>query len=416
MKKILLLALVIIFSSLNVANAEKFESERMQLICAISSAAAYQGEIGDLSKSFFEARGWKVDKFENPSQKINVKIHFMSRAESEGTITKIFFITGTEDIKDIKIDVKVKPVPLDESDDKILVHKGFKDYADEALSDGILDFLVDHIKNHPEEKIYITGHSLGGAVATMIAVRLVDAGADMSNIKIVTFGAPAVGNKHFAEKYRDKINLTRAVMDRDIVDVSLDVFGYTHFGEVINYKQVESSTQYSHAMSLYLDCALRNFYAANLKLNSKDRIKTPVYIAPIKIVHKSFKPIDEKYVKEVLIDGYASRFPNVTFGDPNFVEIKKANEFSYNVKEYLDVAKNSGSKFIIVPLIHTKPIRDAKQNTMRVLLEEFIFDAKGNLLSMNTSGMTSTDVTILDAAFFGQEFLREVREKTVSGK
>lgn len=416
MKKIILFSLVIIFSILNVASAEKFESERMQLICAISSAAAYQGEIGDLAKRFFEARGWKVDKFENPSEKINVKIHFMSRAESDGTITKIFFITGTEDLKDVRIDVKVKPVPLDDSDDKILVHKGFKDYADEALSGGILDFLVDHIKNHPEEKIYITGHSLGGAVAMMIAVRMVDAGADMSNIKVVTFGAPAVGNKNFAEKYRDKINLTRAVMDSDIVDVSLDIFGYTHFGELINYKQVESSTQYSHAMSLYLDCALRNFYDANLKIDSKDKIKTPVYIAPIKIVRKSFKPIDEKYVKEVLIDGYASRFPNVTLGDPNFVEIKKANEFSYNVKEYIDVAKNSGSKFIIVPLIHTKPIRDAKQNTMRVLLEELIFDANGRLLSMNTSGMTSTDVTILDAAFFGQEFLREDREKTVSMK
>ncbi len=415
MKK-LILALAIMLSSLSTANAAELEPERTQLICAISSAAAYQGEIGDLSKSFFEARGWKIDKFENPSEKINVKIHFMSKNDSDGTITKVFFITGTEDLKDVGIDIKVKPIPLDDSDDKILVHKGFKDYADAALGGGILNFLVEYIKNHPDEKIYITGHSLGGAVAMMIAVRMVDAGADMSNVKVVTFGAPAVGNKNFAEKYKDKINLTRCVMDSDIVDVSLDMFGYTHFGEVVNYKQVESSTQYAHAMSLYLDCALRKFYDAGLKINSQNQIKTPVYIAPISMVRKSFKPIDEKYIKPVLIDGYASRFSNVTFGEPNFTEIKKSNDFSYNVKEYIDAAKNSGSKFIIIPMIHTKPVRDAKQNTTRVLVEEILFDAKGHLMSMNTSGMTSKDITILGAAFLGQEFLRDDREKNIVEK
>ena len=415
MQKIIL-ALLAVFFNLSVASAEQWEPERERLICALSSSAAYQGEVGELAKNFFEARGWKLDKFENPSEKINVKIHFMSKTESDGEVKKVFFITGTEDLDDIGIDIKVKPVPLDDTDQSILVHKGFKSYADAALSDGILNFLVEYINSHTQEKIYITGHSLGGAIAMMTAVRLVDAGANMDNVKVVTFGAPAIGNKNFAEKYRDKIHLTRAVMDSDIVDVSLNIFGYTHFGEVVDYKQVESSTQYAHAMTLYLDCAMRKFYDADLKINSQNKIKTPVYIAPIKIVHKSFKPIDEKYIKPVLIDGYAARFSNVTFGTPNFVEIKKSADFSYSVKGYIEAAQSAGSKFIIVPLIHTKPVRDAKQNTMRVLVEEIIFDSNGHLLSMNTSGMTSKDVTILDAAFWGQEFLRDDREKTVGSK
>ena len=413
MKKIIL-ALLLILSNFAVASAAELEPERERFICALSSAAAYQGEVGELAKSFFEARNWKLDKFENPSKKINVKIHFMSKTDLDGEVKKVFFITGTEDLKDVGIDIKVKPVPLDDADQNILVHSGFKSYADAALSDGILNFIAEYINNHPQEKIYLTGHSLGGAIAMMIAVRLVDAGANMENVKVVTFGAPAIGNKNFAEKYKDKIHLTRVVMDSDIVDVSLNIFGYTHFGEVVDYKQVESSTQYSHAMSLYLDCAMRKFYDAGLKIDSQDKIKTPIYIAPIKIVRKSFKPIDESYVKKVLIDGYAARFANVTFGTPNFVEIKKDADFSYSVKEYLEAAKSAGSKFIIVPLIHTKPVRDAKQNTTRVLVEEIIFDSNGHLISMNTSGMTSKDVTILDAAFWGQEFLRDDREKTIS--
>lgn len=413
MKKLLILLAIML--NLNVANAAEMNAETEQLICALSATAAYSDESGDLAKRFFEVRGWKVNVFENPSGKINVKIHFMSNTDAAGNVTKVFFITGTEDLKDVGIDVKIKPVPFNEDDEKILVHRGFRDYADAALSEGILEFLVAYIDRHPEEKIYITGHSLGGAISMMIAARLVDAGANLSNVKIVTFGAPAVGNKSFAENYQDKINLTRIVMESDLIDVSLNLFGYEHFGEVVKYKQAEASNQHSHAMTLYLDTALRNFYDAGLEFNFANKIETPIYIAPIRIVKESFKPINENYVKSILRDGYISRFSNVTFGEPNYTEIKKSADFSYSVSEYIDAAKNSGSKFIIVPLIHTKPIKDSKQPATRVLFEEMIFDAQGHLLSMNTSGMTTNSVTILDAAFFGQEFLREDRELRVKG-
>ena len=412
MQKIIL-ALLAVFLNLSVASAEQWEPERERLICALSSSAAYQGEVGELAKNFFEARGWKLDKFENPSEKINVKIHFMSKTESDGEVKKVFFITGTEDLDDIGIDIKVKPVPLDDADQSILVHKGFKSYADAALSDGILNFLVEYINSHTQEKIYITGHSLGGAIAMMTAVRLVDAGANMDNVKVVTFGAPAVGNKYFAEKYKDKIHLTRVVMSNDVIKNSTEIFGYAHFGEVVKFQPIKSSTQNEHAISLYLDCAIRKLYDAGLKINSQKKIKTPVYIAPIMIVDKSFDKFDEKYIKEVLIDQYAAEFANVTFAAPNFDTIKKAADFSYNVKEHIDAAKKSGSKFIILPLIYTKPVREERQNTSRVFIEETIFDSNGKLMTMNTSGMTSKDVTILDAVFFVQEILNDNREQAV---
>ena len=412
-----LLILILLLLNLNfgIVRAAEFEPARENLICAMSAMAAYSDETGDLSRRFFEARGWKLDKLESPSKTINVKMHFMSNEDAAGNVTKIFFITGTEDLKDVGIDVSLNDVPFN-SNEKISVHKGFKDYADAALSEGITDFFVEYIKNHPNEKIYFTGHSLGGAISILIAARLADAGADMKNIKVVTFGSPAVGNREFADYFKDKINLTRVVMDSDPIDISLKLFGYTHFGEVVKYKEIESSTQYSHSMAVYLESALRNFYDANLKLNTQNKIETPVYIAPIKIVQKSFKPADENYIKSILRDGYESRFTNITFGEPNFETIKKAADFSYSVKEHIDAAKKSGSKFIIVPLIHTKSVKESKQRATRVLFEEIIFDARGHLLSMNTSGMTTNSVTILDAAFFGQEFLREDREKTVAAK
>ena len=415
MKKIILMLLAAILN-FGTASAAELNSETEQLICALSATAAYSDESGDLAKRFFEVRGWKVNVFESPSTKIQVKIHFMSYEDAEKNIVKVFFITGTEDLKDVLTDSKISPVPFKDSDEKILVHGGFKEYADAALSEGILNFLVEYIKNHPAEKIYITGHSLGGAISMVIAARLVDAGADMRNIKIITFGAPAVGNRDFVNFYQDKINLTRIVMDSDPVDTALKLFGYVHFGKVLKYKEYESATHYSHSMALYFDTALRNFYDAGLNFNFQNKIDTPIYIAPVKIVKGSFKPNDEKYIKLILRDGYISRFTNVTFDAKDFTEIKKADNFSYSVREYLDAAKKSGSKFILVPLINSKSIRDAQQPEWRILVEEMIYDSYGHLISMNTSGMTTNSVTILGAAFFGQEFLREDREQTLSEK
>ena len=237
MKKIfILLAIILNFGS---ASAADFDKETEQLICALSSTAAYNYESGDLAKRFFEVRGWKVNVFESPSEKIQVKMHFMNYEDAAGNITRVFFVTGTEDLKDVGIDVKIKPVPFKDSDEKILVHRGFRDYADAALSEGILDFFVEYMGNHPNENFYITGHSLGGAISMLIAARLADAGADMSRIKVVTFGAPALGNRNFADAYQDKINLRRIAISGDVIKKSLQVLGYVHFGNFVESRHVD---------------------------------------------------------------------------------------------------------------------------------------------------------------------------------
>ena len=202
---------------------------------------------------------------------------------------KIFFFTGTEDLKDIAVDMNIALVPLNDAD-SILVHRGFKDYADAALSGGNLEILLDYMQKNPDEKIYITGHSLGGAIAIMSAVKLADAGADMSRIKVITFGAPSVGNKEFASAYQNKINLTRIFMKSDPISKTLKIFGYEHFGEAVKYKEVEEHRKSFHAMILYLDRAIRNYYDAG-GFSAENNL--PIYIAPINIVKDDFKNADK---------------------------------------------------------------------------------------------------------------------------
>ena len=59
----------------------------------------------------------------------------------------------------------------------------------------------------------MTGHSLGGAVALLAAARLYDEGA--SQIQVVTFGAPAVGNAAFNAAYEPLLQVDRIVMAGD---------------------------------------------------------------------------------------------------------------------------------------------------------------------------------------------------------
>lgn len=414
---LLMLSLLLFESTASAAEAD-FETARMRLICALSSAAAYSGDTGDTVKNFLEGRGWKIDRLASPSDEINVKIHVMTKA-IDGAVTKVFFFTGTEDLKDVGIDVKIQQVPLRDGDDEILVHRGFRDYADAALSGGIEDFLIEYMNNHPNENFYVTGHSLGGAIAMMTAARLADAGADMSRIKIITFGAPSIGNENFAAAFQDKIDLTRIFMDSDPIDPSLKLLGYAHFGKAVKYEEVEVHNHAFHSIVLYLDRAIRNYYDAGgleilPKVAAENKIAAPVYVAPIKIVRKSFSAADEAYAAAILRDGLDSRLANVKFSEPRFVEIKKPADFSFDVAEDIAAAKSAGCKFILSQMLQAKPIRDSKPRATRVMLEEIIFDLNGFPLAMNTSGLTTNDWTLLEAVMFAQEKLREDRENIFS--
>lgn len=77
------------------------------------------------------------------------------------------------------------------------VHSGFLDaYADIASS--IRAVVMMLIRRYPEGTVLVTGHSLGGAVATLCAADLKYHLGQASKVELVTFGSPRVGNEAFA--------------------------------------------------------------------------------------------------------------------------------------------------------------------------------------------------------------------------
>ncbi|KAM3144303.1 hypothetical protein pb186bvf_003467 [Paramecium bursaria] len=92
--------------------------------------------------------------------------------------------------------------------DGCFVHKGFLEtYVD--MQSRLLDKIQIIQDQNPSLKLTLTGHSLGGALATLTAIDL-----ELLNIKVDTFyifGSPRVGNKQFAQFFQQVVRTKQKV-------------------------------------------------------------------------------------------------------------------------------------------------------------------------------------------------------------
>ena len=157
MKKIFIIFVWLIFF-VNVANAadneSDFETAKIRLLCALSSMSSYSGDTNIFARDILISRGWEIDALKAEGTRANVKAYMFSN-EMDGHEVKILVVAGTEDLKDVEVDFRVGRVPLHEgTDEKIFVHRGFRDYTDLALSDGVKEYLLEELANNPDEIFY----------------------------------------------------------------------------------------------------------------------------------------------------------------------------------------------------------------------------------------------------------------------
>ncbi|NEP15718.1 MAG: lipase family protein [Leptolyngbya sp. SIO4C1] len=97
----------------------------------------------------------------------------------------------------------------------------------------------DYIKNSSASQYTITGHSLGGALATLCAIDLQYNFSPRIQVEAYTFGSPKVGNAAFTESYNRRVPDTwRVVYGWDIV-VGLPRWwqGYRHVDTAIKLER-----------------------------------------------------------------------------------------------------------------------------------------------------------------------------------
>jgi len=209
---------------------------------------------------------------------------------------------GTEELIDVFTDLNLHRTRLFD-DPSILVHTGFLDYFNEIKSDIEAELKASAKHFHT---IQVTGHSLGGAVATIAAPCLGkmmntpsyteaegEAEANFKSLdktkkRIVchTIGSPRVGNLNFVEWFQTQVDESmRIANDDDPITLFPISCLYTHVSEAICLsdkciKEIHSDTKWywrlfsfpfykssptDHSCNMYINRLLRSQNNKKLK-------------------------------------------------------------------------------------------------------------------------------------------------------
>jgi len=136
------------------------------------------------------------------------------------------------------------------------IHKGFyQTYTSHNVQHRIVQAVVTHMLTYSQigrcPTIYITGHSLGGAIAVLAAddIKAALPWLPPSCLRVYTFGAPRVGNHPFAKYFNERIpECWSVVNNRDAVATGLKLFWLGNL-----YK----SNGHKVYVTKYADCVVR---------------------------------------------------------------------------------------------------------------------------------------------------------------
>ena len=253
---------------------------------ALASAAAYDDKLSKFAATRLEQQGWKIRRFSRESKFIDAQFLLAERPGSDGVQTQqILAFCGTEkSIKDIITDLAAEliffyPSPTrlvsvtydnEQVNAGVLVHRGFQAYAATAMNiPETGGNLIEGLKSK-QTSLIITGHSLGGAAATVFGAMLLECGVSAERMQVISFGAPPVGNLGFNNRY-SALPLTRVVNPYDMVanltgpvpdgakrsPEYTDLLNYIHFGELLKNPVSIQDELRQHPIRVYIDYAVR---------------------------------------------------------------------------------------------------------------------------------------------------------------
>ncbi len=128
----------------------------------------------------------------------------------EGRTAYVIF-RGTDNAKDMINDVEAVRLESVSFDDKIKVHRGFH-LQYKSIKDELASYLDEHQMQYDE--VVFTGHSLGGALATIAVVYYHHQSqsvtstrpSQLKSIKAQTYGCPRVGDAAFGVYYQSCVS------------------------------------------------------------------------------------------------------------------------------------------------------------------------------------------------------------------
>ena len=404
----------------------------LYFVCAAASEAAYAGELPELLRARLVAAGWQIESYETEGHRGTVGRFFhMVRTDEDGAETHLVAFPGTERGSDVWTDLRlgraafggtspseflaVRDAPVTGRSETPLVHRGFLDYTQAALFTEVLpaygnrtagEVLAAELRAHPSMRVYLTGHSLGGAAAVLTAARLADLGVSPTQLVVTTFGAPAVGNAAFARRYEGRFNLHRVVMRGDpMKDVLAAPLGFRHFGERVAWSPARSAAKFPHAMIVYVDAAIRQLYDAYggdnaflfLMGQPKRTQGRTLYVTPIETELDDTLKEDAPYMAAMLRDALHVQNAAAVFaaGEGGL----SAEGFLSGLDGHLAAAREVGAEEMVAYRITGVRERTARE-TYRLTLERAIYDMDGNLIAATSRSARTGTLTPIETVLY----------------
>ncbi|XP_058094942.1 uncharacterized protein LOC131240623 isoform X3 [Magnolia sinica] len=236
-------------SSLERSALDQKKAEEMKelFITAESAMEAWAMLATSLGRpSFIKSEFEKICFLDNPSTDTQVAIW---RDSLRKRLVVAFRGTEQSRWKDLRTDLMLAPAGLNperiggDFNQEVQVHSGFLSAYDSVMNRIMslikisIGFVDDGLETMPKWHVYVTGHSLGGALATLLALELSSsqmAKCGAISVTMYNFGSPRVGNKRFAEVYNEKVKDSwRIVNHRDIIPTVPRLMGYCHVAQPV---------------------------------------------------------------------------------------------------------------------------------------------------------------------------------------
>lgn len=425
----LLLPLVLVLGLLCPARAMAATGEQeLELLSSLVAMASYSDELSLLAREWLAETGWEFQSQTTATSLAQGRYHLVTKEMPDGHRAVLLAFPGTENAKDAKVDLRTRSVPfggssVEEFRDVAqqdrhatsypLVHKGFDDYTMTALFHEPVDLagsgacetmgehLAQELRAHPTEVLYLTGHSLGGAAAILTAARLSDMGVRPEQLRVITFGSPAVGNVAFARYYEKRMQLTRIVMDGDPVAAALQSLGtrYVQFGERVAWKQDRSSARFEHAMVVYLDRALRLYFSED-EVGDGDMLESRSLAARggifVAVPQLDLDPLvagDDAADIRILQGAWQARYAPCT--------VQSDGQRGADMDVLIAEARAAQCRYAVRQHVSVKRSRD-EADTVRVVLETSVYDAQGTFITVVSKSTTDRRMTPLEAVAYLQ--------------
>lgn len=220
-----------------------------EIAMCILSKLAYSYE--DTDKIDNIVKNWNI-KYKVVILETLVYIIFYS-AKMDSTPFIFIVFKGTTNFSEVISDIDF--IQIDDSYDiPGKMHRGFHNLI---LKNNVIDSIDNTLKEiislNEKSSIIVTGHSLGAALATIFYAYLLKAWEDITNIELITFGSPRVGDNDFSKNLNGK----RYVHGNDII-TKLPIFKYKHLSTLIKLGS-------NYSCRVFTDHLLEGYYKELLK-------------------------------------------------------------------------------------------------------------------------------------------------------